>query len=65
MSSACKCDRCGTLYEYDYQLYLRSYIIYKDCHPQEDRKIDLCPMCQKDLERWFTYPQRVKKEKEV
>ena len=63
MSRACKCDRCGTLYEYDFQLYLHSYFVSKDCYPQENLKLDLCPMCQKSLESWFTYPTRIKKEK--
>ena len=67
MSKAYKCDRCGALYEHDFQLYLHSYFVSKDCHPQEDLELDLCPACQKDLERWVTYPTRIKinKEKEV
>lgn len=65
MSRACKCDRCGTFYEYDFQLYFHSYFISKEGHPLEDLKLDLCPMCQKSLESWFTYPERVKKKEEV
>lgn len=62
MSSAYKCDRCGRLYEHDFQLYLHSYYISKDCHPQEDLKLDLCPTCQKSLENWFKRIAKVKDE---
>lgn len=53
MSKAYKCDRCGTLYEYDFQRYLHSYYISKDCHPQDDKKLDLCPDCQGALVEWM------------
>lgn len=54
MCIAYKCDRCGDLYEYDYQRYLHSYFISKDCHPYEDQKMDLCPDCQDALVEWMT-----------
>ena len=53
MSKALKCDRCGALYEYDFQLYLRSYYVGKECHPYEDKRLDLCPNCQTELEKWI------------
>ena len=58
MSAALKCDRCGTLYEYDYQLYLCSYYVCKDCHPSGDLKLDLCPNCQQKLIEWVDDGER-------
>ena len=53
MSEVNKCDRCGTLYEYDYNFYIGKHNIYKDCHPYSDYQIDLCPDCQTELEKWI------------
>jgi len=53
MNKVLKCDRCGTLYEYDFSFYLHSYFVGEDCYPYEDKKLDLCPNCQKMLDEWF------------
>ncbi len=58
MSIANKCDRCGMLYEYDFQNYLHSYYVGKDCHPYEDERLDLCPNCQEKLVEWFNGKER-------
>ena len=58
MSMACKCDRCGVLYEYDYQNYINSYFIGKERFPCADKKLDLCPNCQKKLVEWFKDVER-------
>lgn len=50
---AYKCDRCGTLYEYNCENYLGKHYISKECHPYDDMKIDLCPKCQEKLEQWL------------
>ena len=63
MSKALKCDRCGTLYEYNFQLYLNPYFVGKDCHSYEDKRLlDLCPNCQKMLVEWFKDGERKKTE---
>jgi len=64
MSKAKKCDRCGALYEHNFELYLNSYYVSKDCHPQVDFKLDLCPTCQKSLENWFTLRSKINEKKE-
>lgn len=60
MSNANKCDRCGKLYE-DNRVLSQSeiekgwwrYSIYKDYHPYEETKIDLCESCQRALADWI------------
>ena len=64
MSKAYKCDRCGTLYEHDFKNYGND-TLFIGRRPYNNDFLDLCPMCQKDLERWFTYPTRVKEKNEV
>lgn len=61
MSRAHKCDRCGTFYEFDYRIYSNN-THFIGCRPQKDLELDLCPMCQKDLDKWFTYPMKVKEK---
>ena len=53
MSKANKCDRCGVLYEYNWENYIHKHYINKDCHPYPDYRIDLCPNCQTELEKWL------------
>ena len=60
MALITKCDRCGEIYDpwetYNhinpYENWWR-YGLVKDCHPYSETRIDLCPNCKKDLERWF------------
>lgn len=60
MSKANKCDRCGTLYEHE--IYSNKLFIGR--RPYNNEFFDLCPMCQKNLEKWFTYPTRIKEKTE-
>lgn len=56
MSNAYKCDRCGKLFHFkDFMLdcVLTKYILARDDY----HEYDLCPQCQKELERWFTNVQ--------
>ena len=53
MSKANKCDRCGTFYEHNREVYLHKHYMYKDNHPCGDTRIDLCPNCQAELEKWL------------
>lgn len=51
MSRAYKCDRCGTLCEYEKcrnnSLFVNKWEGYKN------KILDLCPKCQKELNDWF------------
>lgn len=49
--NAKKCDRCGMLYEYDG--ITPDLRVNKYTHPYGDRWYDLCPHCQKYLERFL------------
>lgn len=62
MSKACECDRCGILYKDDIKFHGNDSL-FIGRRPYNSDFLDLCPQCQKDLERWFTYPTRIKKEK--
>lgn len=64
MSRAYKCDRCGTLYEFNLE-DRRDGTLFMGKRPYTNTFFDLCPQCQKEIERWFTYPTRVKQEKPV
>lgn len=58
MSKANECDRCGSLYKPDYKIYgNKTHFI--GCRPHMDEFLDLCPKCQIDLEKWFTYPSEI------
>lgn len=51
MANAKKCDRCGTLYE---QTTIPAVNVIIDNHPYGGCKIDLCPKCQDELERFVS-----------
>jgi hypothetical protein len=66
MSDIKKCDRCGNAY--DPYATLKTglldgdwwrYLVYKDCHPYETIKIDLCPLCKKELFNWIENKKEV------
>ena len=61
MSRANKCDRCGTLYEYDYKNCGNgTYFIGR--RPYNNEFLDLCPTCQKELFEWFIDGKRKETE---
>jgi uncharacterized C2H2 Zn-finger protein len=64
MSRAYKCDRCGSLYEHDYKVHGNNSL-FMGRRPYSNDLLDLCPMCQKSFESWFTYPTKVNKKEEV
>lgn len=45
-----KCDRCGALYE---EAYTPDVTVEKYVHPYGSNRIDLCPECQKRLEKFL------------
>ena len=58
MSQAKRCDRCGAFYpifgrELDFDKEYWRYDIVKDCHPNEQYKLDLCDGCKKALFLWL------------
>ena len=56
MAQAYKCDRCKTLYafnDYDTECILTKYSLGRNKYIQ----YDLCPTCQRELERWFNNVQ--------
>ena len=52
------CDRCGRIFSRYHQdinfkeKYWRLSVLY-DYHPYPEEKIDLCPICQKELLKWL------------
>lgn len=49
MARACKCDACGELYEPDRCVQaVRIIVEYR----QGDETLDLCPDCQRELEKF-------------
>ena len=62
MAIACKCDRCGRLYEYE---TIESLMHQRDnnkpwysvtmemCPDIRSRKVDLCPVCMMLLINWI------------
>lgn len=58
MSDAKQCDRCGKLYSpditnFDFNKDWWRYNIYKDNHPMDEYKLDLCNECRKKLYIWI------------
>lgn len=51
MSRACKCDRCGNLYEA--RMYVPDVSITRYNHPYGEEKLELCDKCQNALELWL------------
>lgn len=49
--NAKKCDRCGVLYEVPERT--PDIRVYKYTHPYGDTRYDLCPHCQKQLEKFL------------
>ena len=49
---ALKCDRCGKLFERE---YVPDITVHKYTHCYGEDRFDLCPDCQKELERWLKF----------
>lgn len=51
------CDRCGRIFtpyqEIDFKDKYWRLSVHYDYHPYEEEKIDLCPICQKELLKWL------------
>ena len=56
MASACKCDACGKLYES--KGYSPDVTIDIYHHVYGSSRIDLCPECQKKLEKFIHYKSK-------
>ena len=56
-----KCDRCGKLFERE---HVPDITVRKYTHGYGEYRLDLCPDCQKELERWLKFKFDGKRQEE-